>query len=96
MSEGTEWKPLVSFADQSESYVHGFEAGMIWQRMQSKEPEIEATVHVENEVTIINMANATGYAAEFESVGVDGWSSLLLTLRPATGHLSVVEGQSDG
>jgi hypothetical protein len=33
---------LVPFPDGSESFVHGFEAGMIWQRMQNGEAHIAA------------------------------------------------------
>ncbi len=55
-----EWRPLVALEDQSSSYVHGFEAGMIWQRMQDSETEIDAVTHTENRQTLMNMANAAG------------------------------------
>lgn len=97
--ESADWQPLVAFSDDgSPSYVHGFEAGMIWQQMQDQQADIDATVHVENEGTLQAMANASGYTmtfqrfTEYERVG---WASAQFTRRPARGHLSIVEADDD-
>ena len=54
---------IVKFEDESSSYVHGFEAGMLWQQMQQGlqfiDPELP--VHVENLTTLGRMAKAAGY-----------------------------------
>lgn len=97
--ESTEWQPLVAFSDDdSPSYVNGFEAGMIWQKMQDQHAEIDAAVHVENEGTLRNMANAAGYTMTFRAFTEDdwhGWASAQFTQRPAQGHLSIVEANDD-
>lgn len=85
-----EWRPLVAFEDQSSSYVHGFEAGMIWQRMQDSEAEIDAVTHTENRQTLMKMANAAGYALDLAPSGVDGWDNMKATQRPKRGPLSIV------
>jgi len=36
MTQNKGWRPWISFNDQSESYVNGFEAGMIYQLFKSK------------------------------------------------------------
>ena len=97
--KNAEWKPLVAFSDdESSSYVHGFEAGVIWQQMEDKHAEIDATVHVENEGTLQNMANAAGYAMIFNVLTHDdwqGWAVVQFTRRPVRGHLSIVETTND-
>lgn len=62
------WGLLVSFPDQSQSFTHGFEAGLLWQRLRSgHEAEIEnLTVHAENEEVMRRMALAEGWSCEFE------------------------------
>ena len=92
MSEDVEWKPLVSFSDDpSPSYTHGFEAGMIWQQMQDEHAEIEVTVHVENEGTFRNMADAAGYDLRFDASEVEGWACASFERRPRRGTLSIVK-----
>lgn len=96
----TEFRPIVPFEDQSDSYVHGFEAGMIWQRMQQSEDVIETAtpLHRANLPTLQKMAAACGYDVEERDVtmGPDGlisdeWVDMIFTLRPTRRyHLSVV------
>lgn len=97
--ENTDWAPIVRFQDDgSPSYVHGFEAGMIWQQMLGQQAEINVTVHVENEGTLQAMANAAGYSMTFEwftEYERVGWASAQFTRRPARGHLSIVEAVDD-
>jgi hypothetical protein len=71
---------VVSFEDQSASYVHGWEAGGIWQRMRSgAEAEIEATVHTANRETLSRMAVAEGWSIEFKPTEFDEWTQLAMS-----------------
>jgi hypothetical protein len=69
---------LVPFPDGSESFVHGFEAGMIWQRMQNGEAHIggldEVAKHIENLEVFRRMAAAMGYDMTAEDCGDGCWS----------------------
>lgn len=86
MGEHVEHGLIVSFTDESDSFVHGFEAGMIWQRLQSGEPEIFATIHTENAEVLRRMAAATGYALALEEVAaVAGWLNARL-MSPGSFH----------
>lgn len=69
---------IVSFPDQSERYAHGFEAGMIWQRMQAGEPNIAVTARAENREALIRMASAAGYTIEFGDTGMLEWEYVRL------------------
>ncbi len=85
------WQPLVTFEDQTANYVHGFEAGIIWLRMQAGDAEITETTHPENRETLINIANVCGYAIEIEPSGFEGWDNLKATKRPKRGSLTIVK-----
>lgn len=75
----TKYGLLVSFEDQSPSYVHGFEAGMLWHRMEAgAEAEIELMVHSANRETINRMAIAKGWTATFAATEYDEWLNLEL------------------
>jgi len=75
--EKSEYGLLVSFEDQSASYVHGYEAGGIWQRMRSgTEAEIEIMVHSVNRETLRRMAVADGWSVEFTPTEFDEWVSM--------------------
>jgi hypothetical protein len=76
MDEPQEYGLIVSFEDQSPSYVHGFEAGIIDARMKSgAEAEIEVVVHTENRETLRRMAVAYGWSVEFVDTEVEGWTT---------------------
>lgn len=78
------WQLLVAFPDESPSFVHGFEAGRIWQRMKvNDEAEIWATTHPENREVIRRMADAEGWSVEVTPTDVEGWDRTLLTKRSA-------------
>jgi len=68
MTDKEGWGLLVAFPDGSPSFVHGFEAGQIWQRIRDgREAEIEKlTVHSANEEVIRRMAITDGWECEFE------------------------------
>lgn len=71
MSEDREYGLIVSFPDQSHSFVHGFEAGEIWKDMERRE-EIKRNVHTANRLVIERMADALGYDLAFEDCALGG------------------------
>lgn len=75
MSSG--YKLVVKFPDPSPSFVHGFEAGRLWQRMSGNERVIDETVHVENQELIMGMAMSKAFADSFGEAK-DGWMSVQL------------------
>ena len=88
--ESATWHPMVSFPDQSASFVHGFEAGQLWLLMEWASPEIERTVHDANREVINRMASRLGYATTWRSTEVDSWSIVTLTKTRPTSHLRAV------
>lgn len=84
MSEDANYGLIVSFEDQSASFVNGFEAGELWQRMRNgAEAEIEATVHTANRETITRMGIAEGWAVEFSATEYEEWITLRMTKQMA-------------
>jgi squalene cyclase len=69
MSEGGSWGLLVAFPDGSPSFVHGFEAGQISERLTNgRESEIEnLTVHAANEEVIRRLCIAQGWECTFDA-----------------------------
>lgn len=67
-TENGGWGLLVAFPDGSPSFVHGFEAGQLWQRIRDgREAEIEKlTIHAANEEVVQRMATSEGWECEFE------------------------------
>lgn len=59
---------VVSFDDQSESFTHGFEAGIIWKRMMDGEVQIDGCngmmCHEQNITVFRRMALAQQYDME--------------------------------
>lgn len=85
-TEKTEFGMLFSFPDQSENFVHGFEAGMIWQEMADAEKfEIDRgfdaglPIHTTNIELVQRMANARGYHLETKDTGLPEWTAIKLT-----------------
>lgn len=70
--EESGWKPIIPFPDQSPSFSHGMEVGMIWGRLESKTFEKRA-VRVENEEVLKAVAAHFGLTAQFEDSGTEGW-----------------------
>lgn len=91
MEDEGEWQLLFPFDDPSASYVHGFEAGMIWQRMQAGEEEIVVTVHRENEITLRRMADAAGYEMTYAETEMLEWADVTFQRRPRRGPMNVVK-----
>ena len=84
------WHPMVSFPDQSASFVHGFEAGQLWLLMEWASPEIERTVHDANREVINRMAGRLGYVATWKPTEVEGWAVVTLTKTRPASHLRAV------
>lgn len=88
-----EFRCLVPFPDASENFVHGFEAGMIWQRMVAGERIIggdrEIATHSQNAEVFLRMAAAQGYDVEIGD-DVDGWIIATFTRRPK--RFAVIDG----
>ncbi len=78
----TEYGMVVSFPDQSETFVLGFEAGLISQRMKSGEQDFEVTMHTKNAEVIRRMVKAEDLQVQITETEVDGWSNARVTLRP--------------
>lgn len=89
--DDAEYGLIVSFPDPSESFVHGFEAGMIWARMEARERKFSATVHDENCDVLRRMATASGYEMSATYTVVDGWIDAEFELTPRT-PLRVIRG----
>ncbi|MDE2098013.1 MAG: hypothetical protein KGL39_12240 [Patescibacteria group bacterium] len=88
MTEATDeqtYRLVVSFPDQSASFVHGFEAGRIDEQMRGGHvTEIEVTTHTENREVLTRMAVAVGWDIECKSSGTSGWDfTKLVKTKPA-------------
>lgn len=82
--DAAEFRCLVPFPDSSASFVNGFEAGMVWQRMVAGEAVIESdcAYHSENREVFESMAAAQGYDADFEPCdNLDEWMTATFTKR---------------
>ena len=69
----TSWKCLVAFPDESASFVHGFEAGIVWECLQHDEAVFETVVHEANRKVLERMALASGYVAEWAEPFDEEW-----------------------
>lgn len=84
--EMTGYKLAVSFPDQSPSFCYGFEAGKLWERMESGTvAEIEMTTRIENREVIARCADYLGWSVdEVKPSATEGWDFTKLTkTRPA-------------
>lgn len=95
--DAAEFRCLVPFPDGSASFVNGFEAGTLWQRMNAGEAEIESPVayHLSNRAVFESMAAAQGYDCEFEPCADNGrecdtW--MLATFTKRRNRFSVIDG----
>ena len=95
MMEDAEFMPLVRFPDQSPSFVLGFEAGMVWSRMQQGEAIIENAIpyHVENLEVFQRMADAGGDIVDARRLEQIEWAEITFRKRPPArgSHLRVVQ-----
>lgn len=84
--DGGGWGLVLSFAgvefgnDTEHAFVHGFEAGQIWQRMTcGHEAEIETTAHRANRELLTRAAAAEGWAVEIKPTDYAEWIDVRLT-----------------
>lgn len=96
----SEYALVVSFPDESSSFVHGFQAGGIWECMSRADPVIERTINLSNEEVLRRMARSEGYAMKWTPLDTH-WAECVLTKvttakEPgdpiAQGRMSVIEG----
>lgn len=85
--EHAEYGLIVSFEDQSASFVNGFECGKLAACMTTNADaeELEGrqiSVHTANRVTIDRMCAAYGWSAEWQDTEYPEWSYLTLTRAP--------------
>ena len=91
--DANEFRCLVPFPDQSDSFVLGFEAGMIWERMVKGEAKIggldEIATHAQNKEVFERMAAAQGYDLKV-SDAADGW--IIAEFSKRSRRFAVVDG----
>jgi hypothetical protein len=76
---------LVSFPDQSESFVHGFEAGIIWNKMEQGIETFEQNIHEENKDLVKEMCNKSGYTFSIQHQnGFNEWKWLVAFKKKST------------
>lgn len=66
----------MPFIDKSGSFTHGFECGIIWERMSIADGLIERVIHSENKEQIVMICEHFGYEYSFSDLG-DGWDNLI-------------------
>lgn len=65
---------IVAFPDESENFVHGFEAGGIWEQMKNPMALlISITTHTKNREVISRMAISKGWTIKVIPTAIDGW-----------------------
>ncbi|TCU34029.1 hypothetical protein [Rhizobium azibense] len=93
VDDAAEFQCLVPFPDQSDSFVNGFEAGMVWQRMINGERLIggneEIAMHSANADVFRRMASAHGYDVTVERCDQE-WAIFTFTKWPK--RFKIVEG----
>lgn len=93
---------VVSFPDQSASFVNGYEAGMIWERMKTTNEEFECTTHSENREVLKRMSINLGWSMEHKECEIEGWDECKFTKtgfskeRPNPYGLRLVENSNQG
>lgn len=88
--DDTEMRCIVPFPDQSASFVHGFEAGLVWARMEAGQTHIDGNgvpFHEANLEVFRRMAAHFGYDMEAQP-GDGTWAEITFTKRRS--RLSVV------
>lgn len=79
MSEPVQYGLIVSFPDQSDSFVHGYEAGMLATDMRRGDvAEIERTVHSANREVITRLCMAEGWSVRFTPTDYSEWDEVLM------------------
>lgn len=66
---------VIQFEDHSASFVHGFEAGRVWQQMKDRIPVIKETVSHTNTDLFGQMATRCDYKLSLTDLG-NNWMEL--------------------
>lgn len=86
---------VVPFDDPSPSFVHGFEAGMIWAAMEAGKATIggvdDLPLHTDNLGVFRGMASVRGYDVEITPTAYPEWSIVTFTKRNRS-RLAVIDG----
>lgn len=70
---------LVSFPDESDSFVHGFEAGQLWSVLDRGDVNPDGHLcHAQNFEVIRRMARHFGYTVEFRE-DANCWATAVFT-----------------
>lgn len=90
----SDYRLIVSFPDESSSFVNGYEAGAIGYRMEhTAEQVIEETVHTENCEVFQRMCAGFGWEVEFSPTNPPMYEWRIAHFRrlPQRKHLAVVK-----
>jgi hypothetical protein len=73
---------LVKFPDQSPSFVHGYEAGQISEKLRDLRAMAVATVvHTANREVLASIAEMRGWSVDFEDTEYEEWSKAEFVLK---------------
>lgn len=78
---------LIRFSDQSPSYTYGFEAGIIWQMMETGIKDFNRTIRVENIEVVKDMCLKMDYVFDLKKYGQDefeGWADIFAIKKTST------------
>lgn len=75
MSEDAGYEPVLIFDDESPSFVHGFEAGQLWQGMKAREP-LDTPIHEANLGLVRKMLSHHKYTEVIEPCAEGDWYRL--------------------
>ena len=79
MSDG--WEPILKFVDESASFVHGFEAGRVYQALHDDAEEQTFTIHGANAELMLRIAESTEREIRWEETDTADWC--VVTFGPA-------------
>lgn len=93
-----EFKPTISFearaaecqAEGCNDFVLGFEAGLLYARLEGKPKEWNGTYHSSNVDMLVRVANAAQYVANVEPSGDPTWAFINFVPAPPVRHLAPV------
>ena len=81
MSDEAHFKPLVKFDRDTLDFVLGYEAGMLFARLDGRKPKKwSGTYHVENRTMLQKTADACGYSVKVEESPDPSWIFATFTL----------------
>lgn len=87
---------IMPFLDASESFCHGYECGLLDQRMSLGTAIEQITVHTVNVGQIELICQKNGYRGEFANSEVEGWTYFeakkILPKSDTRGLLQVIDG----